>query len=198
MVLPMMNDVVLIGAMRTCSMVPVSFSRTTDSAVDVTPTIMAMKATSPGMPQCVTPSAGGATTNQITAPWATTINWGFPIIMRDTIGGAPPVKVPLGNVMAQLNIDMIGRGGPRDLAAFLGHGVALHDGRPDRARVIDVYVDLARAHLLESRFDVAAERDDAEVRPPIGQRVDSLIERLHFAVFAGCRLRRRRTLHRCR
>ena len=41
-VLPMMYGSGPIGAIRTCSMVPRSFSRTTDSAVDTTAVIIAM------------------------------------------------------------------------------------------------------------------------------------------------------------
>ncbi len=40
--LPTMNGSVPIGAMRTCSTVPRSFSRTTDSAVETTAVIIAM------------------------------------------------------------------------------------------------------------------------------------------------------------
>ena len=39
-VLPMMKEKVSIGAIRTCSIVPDSFSRTTDRAVEVTAVIM--------------------------------------------------------------------------------------------------------------------------------------------------------------
>ncbi len=42
MVLPTTNEKVSIGAIRTCSIVPHSFSRTIDSAVDVTAVIIAM------------------------------------------------------------------------------------------------------------------------------------------------------------
>ena len=38
----MMNESVSIGAMRTCSIVPTSFSRTIDSAVEATAVIIAM------------------------------------------------------------------------------------------------------------------------------------------------------------
>ena len=41
-VLPTMNENVSIGAMRICSIVPTSFSRTIDSAVDATAVIIAM------------------------------------------------------------------------------------------------------------------------------------------------------------
>ena len=44
----MMNDTVLIGAIRTCSIVPTSFSRTIDAAVDTTAVIMTMKPIRPG------------------------------------------------------------------------------------------------------------------------------------------------------
>ena len=47
-VLPTMYEPVPRGAMRTCSIVPRSFSRTTDSAVDTTDEIMPMYAMSPG------------------------------------------------------------------------------------------------------------------------------------------------------
>jgi hypothetical protein len=40
--LPMTNDSVPIGAMRICSTVPRSFSRTTDNAVETTAVIIAM------------------------------------------------------------------------------------------------------------------------------------------------------------
>ena len=40
--LPTMNGSVPIGAIRTCSIVPRSFSRTTDSAVETTAVIIAM------------------------------------------------------------------------------------------------------------------------------------------------------------
>ena len=40
--LPTMKGSVPMGAMRTCSMVPRSFSRTTDSAVETTAVIIAM------------------------------------------------------------------------------------------------------------------------------------------------------------
>ena len=42
MVLPMMNENVPIGAICTCSIVPTSFSRTIESAVEATAVIMAM------------------------------------------------------------------------------------------------------------------------------------------------------------
>ena len=41
-VFPRMNEMVSIGAMRICSIVPDSFSRTMDSAVDATAVIMPM------------------------------------------------------------------------------------------------------------------------------------------------------------
>ncbi len=41
-VLPITNENVSSGAMRICSIVPVSFSRTMDSAVDATAVIIAM------------------------------------------------------------------------------------------------------------------------------------------------------------
>ena len=42
MVLPTTNEKVSIGAIRTCSIVPLSFSRTIDSAVEMTAVIIAM------------------------------------------------------------------------------------------------------------------------------------------------------------
>ena len=42
MVLPTTNENVPIGAIRTCSIVPISFSRTIDSAVEATAVIIAM------------------------------------------------------------------------------------------------------------------------------------------------------------
>jgi hypothetical protein len=42
MLLPTMNENVSIGAIRTCSIVPLSFSRTIDSAVEITAVIMRM------------------------------------------------------------------------------------------------------------------------------------------------------------
>lgn len=65
-----------------------------------------VKATSPGVPQCTNPGAGGAATNAVTAPWATTINWGFPIIMREETDGAPPKKLPLGNVLPDYRMNV--------------------------------------------------------------------------------------------
>ena len=41
-VLPTTNDAASSGAIRTCSIVPRSFSRTTDSAVETTAVIIAM------------------------------------------------------------------------------------------------------------------------------------------------------------
>ena len=41
-VLPTTNENVSIGAIRTCSIVPLSFSRTIDSAVETTAVIIAM------------------------------------------------------------------------------------------------------------------------------------------------------------
>jgi hypothetical protein len=48
MVFPITYDTVLIGAMRTCSHVPRSFSRTIDTAVEIAAVIMAMNAIRPG------------------------------------------------------------------------------------------------------------------------------------------------------
>jgi hypothetical protein len=48
-VLPMMYAPVPSGAIRTCSIVPRSFSRTTDNDVDTTDEIMPMYAMRPGM-----------------------------------------------------------------------------------------------------------------------------------------------------
>lgn len=61
---------------------------------------------SPGMPECVDPAKGGNPANTIAAPWGTTINWGFPIIMRDTVSQAPPLKLALGNVMPDYRFNM--------------------------------------------------------------------------------------------
>ena len=42
MLFPTTNDTVSIGAIRTCSMVPLSFSRTIESAVEITAVIIRM------------------------------------------------------------------------------------------------------------------------------------------------------------
>src|SRR5579871_6083071 len=57
-VLPAMNDAVEIGAMRTCSIVPRSFSRTIDRAVEMTAVIIEMNAMSPGTRNTVLLSSG--------------------------------------------------------------------------------------------------------------------------------------------
>src|SRR5262249_2951222 len=57
-VFPMMYDVVPSGAMRTCSIVPRSFSRTTESEVDTTDDIMPMYAMSPGTRKSALRSSG--------------------------------------------------------------------------------------------------------------------------------------------
>ena len=57
-VLPMTYDTVEIGAMRTCSQVPRSFSRTIDSEVDTTALIMTMKPMRPGTRNRVLWSSG--------------------------------------------------------------------------------------------------------------------------------------------
>ena len=56
--MPITKLVEPIGAMRTCSIVPRSFSRTTDSAVEMTAVIIAMYAMSPGTRNSVLRSSG--------------------------------------------------------------------------------------------------------------------------------------------
>src|SRR5262245_16881859 len=57
-VLPTMNENVLRGAIRICSIVPRSFSRTTESAVETTAVIIARYAISPGTRKSVLRSWG--------------------------------------------------------------------------------------------------------------------------------------------
>ena len=57
-VFPTTNDAAPSGAMRTCSMVPRSFSRTTESAVETTAVIIAMYAMRPGTRNNVLRSSG--------------------------------------------------------------------------------------------------------------------------------------------
>ena len=56
--MPITNGKVPIGAIRTCSSVPDSFSRTIESAVDATAVIIAMYAISPGTRNSVLRSSG--------------------------------------------------------------------------------------------------------------------------------------------
>ncbi|HET9453774.1 MAG TPA: SusC/RagA family TonB-linked outer membrane protein [Gemmatimonadaceae bacterium] len=57
-------------------------------------------ATNPGAVAC---AAGGAT-NQVMAPWGTTINYGMPIILRDSTANA--LKLPLGNVLPDYRVNV--------------------------------------------------------------------------------------------
>jgi hypothetical protein len=59
--------------------------------------------TSPGATTCTDPAKGGATGNVVSAPWGTTINWGMPIIVRDSTSSA--VKQALGNVLPDYRIN---------------------------------------------------------------------------------------------
>src|SRR5919197_5404400 len=58
MVLPTTNENVSIGAIRTCSIVPTSFSRTIEMAVEMTAVIIRMYAISPGTRNSVLRSSG--------------------------------------------------------------------------------------------------------------------------------------------
>ncbi len=58
MLLPTTNANVSIGAIRTCSIVPLSFSRTIESAVEMTAVIIKMYAISPGTRNSVLRSSG--------------------------------------------------------------------------------------------------------------------------------------------
>ena len=57
-VFPTTNASVEIGAIRTCSIVPLSFSRTMDSAVEITAVIIEMNAIRPGTRKTVLRSSG--------------------------------------------------------------------------------------------------------------------------------------------
>ena len=120
-VLPTTYDTVLMGAIRTCSHVPRSFSLTTERAVEIVPVIIPMNPISPGTRKSVLRSSG---LNQ----------------MRGSIADRRR------EVQSALLDDEAGRDAPHDR-----HGVAHHGGRRVGVVAVDDHLHRRRLAAPDQR-----------------------------------------------